>query len=103
MSHIRSKYFTKDKIFIGAFWDHTNKKSPSERVRRLKLYSCALDLIRNTTYAPDTIHTSTDKDSSSHLFYGTTKDGILFCVRIHESKRTGRKEFTSAYPVKKQK
>lgn len=98
--YVRSKYFVKDKIFIGSFWDHTNKKSPQERVRRLKLYSCALDLLRNTTFAPETIHTNVDKDSSAHLFYGFTKDGARFCVRVKESKRTGRKDFTSVYPVK---
>ena len=46
--YVRSTYFTKDKIFVNSFWDHTNKKSPQERVRRLKLYKCALDTLRNT-------------------------------------------------------
>lgn len=98
---VRSKYFTKDKIFINAFWDHTNKKSARERVRRLKLYRCAIDLLRNNVLAPETIYTNTDKDSGLHQFYGITKDGIKFCVRVKENKRTGRKDFTSVYPIKK--
>ena len=99
--YVRSRYFTKDKIFINTFWEHTNKKSPQERVRRLRLYACAIDLLRNTTTAPDTIHTNTDKNTSSHLFYGITKDGLAFCVRVNENKRNGRKDFTSVYPIRK--
>ena len=98
--YVRSTYFTKDKIFVNSLWDHTNKKSPQERVRRLKLYKCALDTLRNTPFAPNTIHTNSDSDSSAHQFYGISRDGIKFCVRVKENKRTGRKDFTSVYPVK---
>ena len=99
--YVRSRYFTKDKIFINTFWEHTNKKSPQERVRRLKLYTCAIDLLRNTTIPPNTIHTNTDKNTSYHQFYGITGDGVAFCVRVNENKRNGRKDFTSVYPIYK--
>lgn len=99
--YVRSKYFTKDKIFINTFWEHLNQKAPKERVRRLKLYLCALDLVRNTTYAPVTIYTNTNKDIGLHRFHGQTKDGQYFCVQIKEIKRTNRKDFISVFPVNK--
>ena len=101
--YIKSKYFTKDKIFVNNFWDHNNQKSPRERVRRLKLYACAIDLIRNTTLSPDTIYTNVDMDIGLHRFYGQTRGGKYFCVQIKENKRSGRKDFISVFPIKKLK
>lgn len=99
--YIRSKYFTKDKIFINNFWDHLNQKSPKERVRRLKLYPCAIDLLRNSSYTPDTAYTRVEPDLALHRFYGQTNDGQRFCVQIKENKRNNRKDFISVFPVKK--
>lgn len=98
--YVRSKYFTKDKIFINTFWEHLNQKSPKDRVRRLKLYTCAIDLLRNNTYAPESIYTNADKNAGLHRFYGQSGDGHYFCVQIKENKRSGRKEFISVFPVK---
>ncbi len=98
--YVRSKYFTKDKIFINNFWDHLNQKSPKERVARLKFYACAIDLLRNSTYAPDTIYSNVDMNVGLHRFYGQTKDGNYFCVQIKENKRNGRKDFISMFPIK---
>lgn len=50
--YVKSKYYTKDKVFINTFWDHLNQKSKTGRVRRLKLYACGLDLLRSTTITP---------------------------------------------------
>ena len=101
VAYVRSSYFTKDKIFINNFWDHINKKSRKERVVRLKLYSCAIDLIRNSKDTPDTIFTNVDKNASFHRFYGQSRDGSYFCVQIKENKRNNRKDFMSVFPVKK--
>ncbi len=101
--YIRSKYFTKDKIFISNFWDHLNQKSPKERVRRLKLYSCAIDLLRNSSFAPDTIFKNYDLNSALHRFYGQTQDGEYFYVQVKENKRTNRKDLISVFPTKKPK
>ena len=99
--YVRSKYFTKDKIFINSFWEHMNQKSPKERVKRLKYYQCAIDLIRNTSLSPDTVYTYTNMNVGLHRFYGQTKAGEYFCVQISENKRTHRKEFMSVFPSKK--
>lgn len=98
--YVRSKYFVKDKIFISNFWDHLNQKSSKERVRRLKLYSCAIDLLRNSPHTPDTVYMRTDMDVVLHRFYGRTKEGGFFCVQVKASKRTNRKDFMSVFPVK---
>jgi hypothetical protein len=99
--YVRSSYFTKDKIFINNFWEHLNQKSPKERVRRLKLYTCAIDLLRNSALEPDTIYTHVDMNVGLHRFYGQTKSGDYYCVQIQENKRNNRKEFISVFPVKK--
>lgn len=46
--YIRSQYFTKDKVFINNFWEHLSQKSPKDRVRRLKLYNAAIELLRHS-------------------------------------------------------
>jgi hypothetical protein len=98
--YVRSKYFIKDKIFINNFWEHLNQKSPKERVKRLKLYPCAIDLLRNSTYTPDTIFSNTNMNINLHRFYGQTKQGNYFCVQVQENKRNNRKEFISVFPAK---
>lgn len=99
--YVRSKYFTKDKIFVSNFWEHLNQKSPKERITRLKLYACALDLLRNSSSAPDSVYTYTDMDVGLHRFYGQTKNGNYFCVQVKKNKRNGRKDFISVFPIKK--
>jgi hypothetical protein len=101
--YVRSRYFMKDKIFINNFWEHLNQKSPKERVRRLKYYSCAIDLLRNTEINPDTIFNYTNMNIGLHRFYGQTKSREFFCVQVMENKRTSRKNFMSVFPCKKPK
>lgn len=101
--YVRSKYFVKNKIFINTFWEHLNQKSPKERVLRLKLYRCAIDLIRNSVFTPETIYTHTNMDIALHRLYGKTANGSYFCVQIKDSKRTGRKDFMSVFPISKPK
>ncbi len=45
--YVRSKYFDNQKIFIDHFWDHIQTKNWGDRMRRLKQYPCAIDLIEN--------------------------------------------------------
>ncbi len=103
VTYVKSRYFTKDKIFINNFWDHMDQKSPKERTKRLKLYACAIDLLRNNTDAPDTIYANVDKNIGLHRFYGRTRAGKYFCVQVKENKRTGRKDFISVFPINKPK
>jgi hypothetical protein len=101
--YIRSKYFTKDKIFINNFWDHLNQKGPKEKVVRLKLYPSALDLIRNSPLSPVSFQNPDNSDEVLHRFYGISKDGQKFAVQVKDNKKTGRKDFLSVFPVKKTK
>lgn len=98
--YIRSKYFKGDKIFATIFWDHLMQKHRLDRMRRLKYYKAAVDLLRNSTEAPDTIFNNSDKNTLLHRFYGKTKNGLNFCVQVKEDKRSGRKDFMSAFDIK---
>lgn len=102
-AYVRSQYFKKDKVFINQFWEHLKQKRLGDQVRRAKLFICAVDLIRYSTYSPDTIYKHEDRDTALHRFYGQTKDGICFSVQIRENKRSGRKDFMSVFPRGKAK
>lgn len=102
-AYVRSAYFRKDKIFINQFWEHLKQKRLGDQVRRARIFVCAIDLIRHSTQAPDTIFDYTDLNRIKHRFYGQTKDGEYFSVQIRENKRTGRKDFMSAFPGKSRK
>jgi len=98
--YIRSKYFTKDKIFVNEFWNHLNQKVPADRLRRLKLLACAIDLARNNTFDSAVMQNPSKSQESLHRFAGQTKDGEIFYVQIKENKKTNRKDFMSVFPGK---
>ncbi len=99
--YVKSKYFKKDKIFVNMFWEHLKQKRLGDQVRRARLYTCAIDLIRHSTSDPDTIYSYSDMSTALHRFYGQTNSGLYYCVQIKENKRTGRKDFMSVFPVDK--
>ncbi len=99
--YIRSKYFANDKIFINIFWNHLAQKRKGEQIARAKLLLPAFDLLRNSLSEPDTIFSTKDKGNILHRFLGETKEGKLFYVQVKQNKRTGRKDFMSAFPAKK--
>jgi hypothetical protein len=101
--YVKSKYFKGDKVFINQFWEHLKQKKIGDQLRRTRLFVCALDLIRYSTYAPDTVYKYEDPNISLHRFYGVTKGGVAYCVQIREDKRSGRKDFMSVFPINKQK
>jgi hypothetical protein len=74
-AYIRSAYFKKDKIFVNQFWVHLDQKSSADRLRRLKLYKCAIDVIRNCPYAPETMQNPNKADESLHRYKAQTKQG----------------------------
>lgn len=96
-TYIRSKYFKKDKIFLNIFWVHLNQKNPRDRMRRLKYYDCAIDLIKNTENKPKSIINRNKKSEILHKFAGATKNKELFFVQIKEKKKTGEKHFMSCF------
>jgi len=98
--YVKSVYFNKQKIFISLFWPHLIQKKLVVRTERLKLYSAAIDLMRNTRCEPITLFTKTDLSTMTHRFYGITKDKVEYCVQVKENKRSGRKDFISVYRQK---
>ena len=100
-TYIRSKYFGKrSKIFLSQFWEHLNQKNRRDRVRRLRLYICAIDLIRNSMITPYTTQNPNNPDEVLHRFSGKTANGEFYYVQIKENKKNDRKDFMSVFPVK---
>jgi len=99
-AYVRSRYFKKDKIFITEFWNHLNQKNRADQLRRLKFFAAGIDLVRNSTFDPLTTQNPNKSGESLHRFSGKTKDGEIFFVQLKELKKTGRKDFMSAFPKK---
>ena len=97
--YIRSRQFRKDKIFINQFWDHLNQKTPADRLRRIKLFNCALEVIRNSPYKPESLQNPSKPTETLHRFGGKTKNGELFYVQIKENNKNSRKYFMSVFPA----
>lgn len=95
--YIKSKYFKKEKIFISIFWSHMNQKYLSDRKRRLRFYSCAIELLQNTTIKPEKIFEKTEK-VFLYRFFGKTPQGSKFIVQVKENSKE-RKDFISCFPV----
>ncbi len=96
--YIRSKYFKKEKVFLNLFWSHIYQKKQKDRVRRLKFYDCAIDLIKNSATDPVSRENFLQNNELLHRFYGITKYNEIFIVQIKENKRTRRKDLISIYP-----
>lgn len=95
--YLKSQYFGKSKVFVAMYWQHLGQKSRVHRMKRLKVFSAAIDLIRHTTHAP--ITKIVNDDITYYRFLGQTSDGTFFYVQIKQDKK-GRKDFMSAFPVK---
>lgn len=98
--YVRSQYFTKDKVFINIFWNHLAQKRKGEQIVRAKLLLAAFDLLRNTTFEPESMF---ERGVALHRFYGETADGVKFAVQVKHDLRTGRKDFMSTFPIKRSK
>lgn len=96
--YVRSEYFKKDKIFIKLFWEHLNQKSRRDRKRRLKYYECAVELLRHTSFIPESKQNPNSSKEIVHRFAGITKDNEIFYVQVKEDKRSGNKYFISVFP-----
>jgi hypothetical protein len=96
---VRSKYFDGEKVFLDYFWDHISKKNPADRLRRLKQYSCALDLIKNCTIAPEIKEDQNDTSKILYRFTGCNGNNEIFYVQITEEKKSNKKYFLSVFPA----
>jgi hypothetical protein len=101
--YVKSKYFANQKIFVNLFWNHLNEKHRIERKRRLVFYKCAIDLLRNSTKAPDSKINPKNPREVLHRFYGKSSDGMHFAVQVRESLRNDNKFFMSVFPWRNQK
>jgi hypothetical protein len=97
--YIRSAYFDKEKIFIDLFWIHLWEKANfRDKIRRLRLFDCAIELIQESRYGPTSKKDIENKNIILHRFAGIVEDELFF-VQIKESLKSGRKDFVSVFPV----
>ena len=97
--YIRSAYFAKDKIFIDLFWHHLfEKENWRDRMRRMKFFGCAVELIQKSHFEPITKENPNKQGELLHRFYGVSAENQLFCVQIKEEKRKDQKFLISVFP-----
>jgi len=96
--YVRSAYFKKEKVFLDYYWEHLHSKNERDRWRRLKYYSCALDLIKNSKMEPFTTQHPNRRKESLHRFFGRTQLGEEFVVQISQNKNSNKKYFLSVFP-----
>jgi hypothetical protein len=71
-------------------------------MRRLKLFDCALDLLRNTNIPPTKKKNPNGKNELVYRFRGETPSGKIFYVQAKENKKRN-KYLMSVFPDQKQK
>lgn len=96
--YIRSAYFNKEKVFLDLFWEHMRQKNLRDRARRLKYYSCALDLIVNSHLCPTSKQNPNRLSETFHRFSGKSGNGDIFFVQIKETGKRSSKHLISIFP-----
>ncbi len=97
--YIRSAYYDKDKIFLDFYWEHLFKKENwRDRLRRIKFFAAALEVIRKSNISPLLKQDPNKKDVLLHRFAGKTSEGKEFFVQIKEFKKNGQKHLISIFP-----
>ncbi len=98
--YIRSSYFGKEKIFLSLFWHHLNEKlNMKDKIRRLKFFNCAIELLKKTDIVPISKENVDKKSEILHRFKGVIDNREVFFVQVKENKQTGRKDFISVFPM----
>ena len=98
--YIRSAYFNKDKVFLELFWKHLfDKQNWRDRIRRLRYFSCAIELIKNSKFEPISKENPNKPAEMLHRFAGATRDNDLFFIHIKEDKKNGQKWLMSVFPA----
>lgn len=96
--YVRAIFYNKRKIFLQLFWDHLMQKHWKERVVRMKLLSCAIELLQLSTCEPVSKQNPNKPSELLHRFLGVTPENVEFVVQVKEDKRTGEKWFMSVFP-----
>lgn len=100
--YIRSKYFKKDKIFLGLFWQHLHEKlNHRDKTRRVKYFPCAIELLQNTKFDPASKENPNEKTEILHRFTGITSEKEIFFVQVKEDKKTAQKYLVSVFPFER--
>jgi hypothetical protein len=94
--YIRSAYFNKEKIFFDYFREHLFQKSNSERMKRLKFFRAAVELVKNSKNKPSIKVNPNNSGEIVYRFAGLTREREIFYVNIKEDKRK-RKYFMSCF------
>ncbi len=98
-TYVRSAYFKKDKVFIDIFWHHLfEKPNWKDRVRRLKYFPAAIEVIRHSRFDPASEENRNKRSEMLHRFAGITSDNEIFYVQIKEEKSSGQKFLISVFP-----
>ena len=74
------------------------EKHEGDRKRRLRYFNCAIELLRHSTFAPETRQNPNGRNEWVHRFAGHTPDDTLFFVQVKQEIDTGRKFFMSVFP-----
>lgn len=101
-TYIRSDYFDKDKVFLSLFWQHLKDKfHHGDKVRRLKYFPCAIELLKHSRFAPTSKENVDKKSEILHRFTGMTPDNEIFFVQVKENKKNKQKYLISIFPLEK--
>lgn len=95
--YIRSAYFKKEKVFLNYFWPHFMQKPKRERIDRLKLLPCAIEIIEHCQNRPLIKINPNNKQETFYRFVALTRDKELFYVQIKQNTKTKKKYFMSAF------
>jgi len=95
--YIRSAYFKKEKIFFDYFREHLFQKLPKERMRRLKYFKAACELVRDSKIGPVEKTELFERKEILYRFAGLTVEKEIFFVQIKEDRKK-RKYFMSCFP-----
>ena len=71
-----------------------------EKVKRLKYFSAAIEVIKDSRNKPIIKQNPNKKTEILYRFAGLTKEKDLFLVQIKEEKKNGKKYFMSCFPWK---
>jgi hypothetical protein len=99
--YVRSEYFKKDKIFLSLYWTHLSETPMYTQKHRLKLFNCGIELLRHTTFPPETKPNPNGRNELVYRFGGKTPDGQKFYVQVKQEIRSGKKYFMSVFPERK--
>lgn len=99
-AYLRSAYFKKEKVFLDLFWHHLfEQKNWRDRVRRMKYFGCAVELIQNSRFDPITKKNPNKPSETLYRFYGITAENELFCLQIKEDNKKHQKFLISVFPT----